>query len=78
MVMKWISKNAGGKKIDWSITLACKIRWGEGISLYSQPQILNYSDVLVIIGNLGGEINQFLAAADSNLTQGQNSLAGET
>lgn len=78
MVMKWSSKNAGGKKTDWSITLACKIRWGEGISLYRQPQILNYSDVLVINSNPGGEINQFSAAADSNLTQGQNSLSGET
>lgn len=77
MVMKWSSKNAGGRKIDWSITLVCKIR-GEGIHLYRRPQILNYSDVLVITGSPGGEINQFSAAADSNLTQGQSSLSGET
>lgn len=28
MVMKWSSKNTGGKKIEWSITLACKTSIG--------------------------------------------------
>lgn len=28
MVMKLSSKNAGGEKIDWSITLACKMSIG--------------------------------------------------